>query len=85
MNKSTCIRELTGDKFWFKGPWLHREDGPACEYANGTKSWWLDGGRHREDGPAIERADGYKEWWLNGEQVDPMEHLALYINATNKT
>ena len=22
---------------------LHREDGPAIEYANGTREWWLDG------------------------------------------
>ena len=44
---------------------LHREDGPAVEYANGYKSWWLNGVRHREDGPAIEYANGRKEWYLN--------------------
>jgi hypothetical protein len=22
---------------------LHREDGPAVEYANGTKEWWMYG------------------------------------------
>ena len=46
---------------------LHREDGPAIEWANGDKSWWLNGQLHREDGPAIEWADGTKKWWLNGQ------------------
>ena len=49
---------------------LHREDGPAYEYADGDKEWWLDNSeRHREDGPAIEYADGYKAWCLNGKEV----------------
>ena len=37
---------------------LHREDGPAIEYANGNKHWYLNGKLHREDGPAIENANG---------------------------
>ena len=45
---------------------LHREGGPAYEYADGDKSWYLNGLRHREDGPAIEDANGTKEWYLNG-------------------
>ena len=47
---------------------LHRENGPAVEYANGTKSWWLNGERHREDGPAIEWGAGVKEWYQNGKR-----------------
>jgi len=47
---------------------LHREDGPAIEYANGTKEWWVNGQRHRVNGPAIERADGAKFWYLNGKR-----------------
>jgi len=47
---------------------LHREDGPAREWADGSKEWWLNGERHRVDGPAIEYASGSKEWWLNGER-----------------
>jgi hypothetical protein len=35
---------------------IHREDGPAAEYANGDKWWFLNGENHREDGPAIEYA-----------------------------
>ena len=45
----------------------HREDGPACEYANGDKVWCLNGKRHREDGPAIERAEGNKFWYINNQ------------------
>ena len=47
---------------------LHREDGPAIEYANGTKSWYLNSQRHREDGPAIEYADGSKCWYRNDQR-----------------
>ena len=43
---------------------LHREDGPAIEYANGYKEWWIDDKRHREDGPAVEN-QYLKQWWVN--------------------
>ena len=52
-------RELNGE--------LHREDGPAIEWANGDKYWYLNGELHREDGPAIEHTNGHKYWYLNGE------------------
>lgn len=45
---------------------LHREDGPAVEYANGTKEWCINGKLHRENGPAVEYANGTKQWWVNG-------------------
>jgi hypothetical protein len=54
-----------GVKRWYKNGNLHREDGPAIEYANGDKYWYLNGNRHREDGPAIERASGDRVWYLN--------------------
>jgi hypothetical protein len=60
-----------GDKFYYNDKAmkiLHREDGPAIEYADGSKEWYLNGKRHREDGPAIEYADGSKEWYLNGKR-----------------
>ena len=47
---------------------LHREDGPALEYADGSKYWYLNGELHREDGPAVERANGSKFWWLKGKR-----------------
>ena len=43
-----------GNKEWRVDGVLHREDGPAVEYANGDKEWYFNGKRHREDGPAVE-------------------------------
>ena len=62
--------------FWYKEGTkiLHREDGPAVEWADGTKSWYRDGKRHREDGPAVEAADGSKWWYLNGDYMTEEEH-----------
>ena len=45
---------------------LHREDGPACEWADGGKGWYINGIRHRVDGPAVVSFNGRKEWWDNG-------------------
>jgi hypothetical protein len=56
---------------------LHREDGPASEYANGSKSWWFNGKLHREDGPAFVRINGTKYWYLNGKEVSESEHKRL--------
>jgi hypothetical protein len=69
-----------GDKRWYLNDKLHREDGPACEWANGTKYWFLNDKLHREDGPAIEYADGSKEWYINGKKLSEEE-----FNNRNKT
>ena len=37
-----------GDKFWFLKDKLHREDGPAIEYADGDKEWWLNNVKYTE-------------------------------------
>jgi hypothetical protein len=59
---------------WYLNDKLHREDGPAFEYANGTKWWYLNGEHHREDGPAIEyHPDGSKYWYLNGNELTEAE------------
>jgi len=55
---------------------LHRENGPAIEWASGTKEWWLNGNRHREDGPAVEWADGTKKWYSNGKELTEEEFNA---------
>ena len=47
---------------------LHREDGPAIEWADGSKEWYRNGQLHREDGPAIEYKSGTEEWYLFGVQ-----------------
>ena len=72
-NKPTEI-DLSGNKFWKneKGE-LHREDGPAIEFASGDKCWYFNGKWHREDGPAIEYTDGDKHWYLNGQKYSEEE------------
>ena len=60
-----------GNKSWYKNGKYHREDGPACEYANGDKFWYKSGKQHREDGPAVELNNGtYFEYWLDGKQLN---------------
>ena len=71
-----------GDKSWYLNGKLHREDGPAVEYADGSKSWCLNGKLHREDGPAIEWANGDKWWYLNGEKVTEEVHKKRTSKAT---
>ena len=63
-----------GSKVWYLNGKLHREDGPACEYADGGKHWYLNGKAHREDGPAVEHANGDKARCLNGEYYTEDEH-----------
>ena len=65
-----------GDREWYLNGKLHREDGPAIEWANGDKSWYLNDERHREDGPAIEWVDGSKYWYLNGTEYTEAEWKA---------
>ena len=52
---------------------LHRENGPAIEYADGSKSWCQNDQYHRTDGPAIEFVNGTKEWYINGERLTKAE------------
>ena len=66
MQQPTLTVDKYGNKRWELNGKLHREDGPAFEYANGTKAWYLHDKCHREDGPAIEDVDGYKAWYLHG-------------------
>ncbi|MFZ6847259.1 hypothetical protein [Undibacterium sp. RuRC25W] len=55
-----------GDKKWYLNGVIHREDGPAVEFADGTRHWVINGINHREAGPAIELAEGDKYWLTNG-------------------
>ncbi len=64
-----CKIDSDGNKSWYINGRLHREGGPAVEYANGTKEWRINGKYHREDGPAIEFADGSKLWFVHGKQI----------------
>ena len=76
MTKSIMTIDEEGTRHWRnEAGQLHREDGPAVEWANGTKHWYLNGLRHREDGPAIEWADGTKFWYLNDKSLTESEFL----------
>ena len=73
--------EDNGATRWYnKNNELHREDGPADEWASGTKSWYLNGKLHREDGPAVECASGSKYWYLNDKELTEKE----FNNRKNK-
>ena len=77
------VKVLTsGTKKWYLNDKLHREDGPAVEYADGTKCWYLNDELHREDGPAEEWPNGYKFWYLDGKEVTEEEHKRLTSKAT---
>ncbi len=72
-----------GIKCWYnEQDQLHREDGPAVEWANGTKHWYHNGKLHREDGPAVEYANGDKHWYLN-DKVHREDGPAIeWVNGT---
>ena len=70
-----------GDREWWSNGKLHREDGPAAEYANGDKEWYKDGKRHRTDGPAVIWADGSKFWLLNGKLHREKAPAVEYANG----
>mgnify|MGYP000185697326 CR=1 FL=1 len=64
---------------------LHREDGPAIEWAGGGKTWYINGKLHREDGPAYEYADGGKAWFIDGKRHREDEFNALMNPVTELT
>ena len=63
---------------------LHREDGPAIEYADGDKEWYINGKLHRENGPAIEFADDYKGWYLNNNPHREDGPAVIYTDGTKE-
>ena len=50
-----------GAKEWWLNGKLHREDGPAIEWADGSKEWYLNGKLH-------------EAWYLYDEEVTEEEH-----------
>ncbi len=55
-----------GTKAWYRDDVLHREEGPAIEYADGSTAWFWDGKLHREKGPAIKYVNGSEMWYWDG-------------------
>jgi hypothetical protein len=39
-----------GAKYWYLNDVIHREDGPAIEYADGSKYWYLENVDYTESG-----------------------------------
>ena len=81
--KPICIINDFGTKRWYLYGDLHREDGPAVEYANGSKSWFINGELHRDNGPACEYANGDKYWYLNDLLHREDGPAAEYANGDN--
>jgi len=69
-NQPICKISKYRTKRWILNGKLHREDGPAVEYANGYKAWYFHDQYHREDGPAIEYAGGFKDWYYHGQRIN---------------
>ena len=72
-----------GNRSWWFNSQLHREGGPAVEYADGTKYWYLNGKLHRIDGPAIEYTDRNRSWWLNGQRYQTEADYLLALKSDN--
>lgn len=64
------ITSPDGTKRWYKNGKLHREDGPAIEWARGSKHWYIEGLKHRTDGPAVKWPNGGLEWWVDGKNYE---------------
>lgn len=67
------VIEICGDIFHLEDGFLHNEDGPSIEYANGTKWWMLNGKLHRDNGPAIIDKKEIVGYWINGEPATEEE------------
>jgi hypothetical protein len=78
--KTWYLNEVYPDGVSSQAGILHREDGPAIEYASGTKAWYLNGVQHREDGPAVESASGTRIWWLHGVLYTEDEFRLIQFN-----
>ena len=49
MIEYTVKVNASGSKRWYLNDKLHREDGPAIEWADGDKEWWLNGKQVTEE------------------------------------
>ena len=65
----TMVYKVTisnGMTIWEYKNKVHREGGPAMEFADGTTAWLINGRIHREGGPALVRVNGAKFWYIHG-------------------
>ena len=73
----------TATKWYNESSELHRENGPAIEWANGDKFYFVNGKLHRENGPAVKYVigsigfeNGDKFYYINGEELTKQEFKA---------
>ena len=56
--------DMRGTRWYYNSAnQLHRDEGPAVEYADGTKLWYQNGQLQRTDGPAIINRRRDKYWY----------------------
>lgn len=89
MAKITKVGDLdaSGGVCWLLGGIVHRDNGPAREWANGNKFWCQYGEVHRLDGPArIFKNDlRANQWWVRGNHIPDQwikENIADQKNVT---
>lgn len=68
--KEYTVRVTEYNTIWYYNDEVHRDDGPAVEYANGDKHYYQHGKLHRADGPAVIYADE-EQYYINGIRVHP--------------
>jgi len=72
-NFTGCLIDEDNDKHWFKNGKLHREDGPALEFANDDKFWYLNGKNYNE-----------QEWLIAMRKIK-LEKVLKNIDNENNT
>ena len=60
-------RKSEAGTFYYKGPKLHRDDGPAVIMRGGKMKWYNNGNLHRDGGPAATWPNGKEEYWQHGD------------------
>ena len=60
---------------------LHREDGPAVEYADGSVKWYFNGKLHRDDGPAVINPKMGMEWYKDGKRHREDGPAVIYLSG----
>ena len=68
-NKPVMEVDEYGNKRWLLNGKLHREDGPAIEWADGDKSWYLNDEFIVSTGPDIEKALFTLSTYLQDQEV----------------
>lgn len=76
----TCETDENGNKVWINEKnKIHREDGPALEFASGSWEWLLNGKRHRVCGPSINWRGRY-QWYVDNYCIISIVRLGLMMN-----